>query len=269
MTEPSLSISRESTSLRHQVTASLRKAILSGHFSPGDRLLERELCEQLDISRSLVREALQHLQAEGLITIVPHKGPMVARIDADEAREIYAVRQNLEGLAGEGFARQASAAQIAELRKALAHLATPEASSNTEVLLEAKNRFYSILLAGCGNRVVGQLLVQLNNRVTMLRRMSLSQPGRLPQTLAELEAIVCAIETRDTPLARELCTAHVARAAEIVLSSFLRSSTMPVDLTPADLMPVDPVPVKANPIGLNSTETKRASRPRREIGHLK
>lgn len=125
----------------------------------------------------MLREALQHLQAEGLIRIIPHKGPLVATIDLDEARAIYEVRRSLEGLAGEGFARHASNEQVARLRAALQYLHTPAASADTAALLAAKNAFYAVLLEGCGNQVVGQILTQLNNRVTLLRRLSLTRPA--------------------------------------------------------------------------------------------
>ena len=215
-----LSLSREVISLRQQVTDRLREAILSGHFGPGQRLVERDLWQSLGISRTVLREALQHLQAEGLITMILHKGPVVATISADEARELYEVRGSLEALAGAGFARNASDAQIGRLRETLDYLRTPQASASTAALLAAKNAFYTILLEGCGNRVVGQMLTQLNNRVTLLRRMSLGKPGRLPQTIEELQAIVGAIEARDARRAGALCAAHVARAAEVVAGAF-------------------------------------------------
>jgi GntR family transcriptional regulator, trigonelline degradation regulator len=220
MADNVLSLSRESLSLRQQVTDRLREAILSGHFEPGEKLVERDLCERLQISRALLREALQHLSAEGLITIVLHKGPMVARIDADEAKAIYAVRQCLEGLAGEGFARGASDEQVARLRAKFNELKQPRGAHAIAVLVGAKNGFYSILLEGCGNRVVGQMLTQLNNRVTLLRRMSLGTPGRLPKSLRELEGIVRAIEARDPDLARRRCSDHVANAARVVARHF-------------------------------------------------
>jgi GntR family transcriptional regulator, trigonelline degradation regulator len=209
----SLQVNRAMSTLRQQVTTTLRQAILAGRFAPGARLIERELCESLGVSRPLVREALQLLQGEGLILHTPHKGPTVATISPSEARDIYAVREVLEALAGEGFARHATDAQIATLRRDLDFLATPAASATTDALLAAKNAFYATLLEGCGNAVVGQMLTQLNNRITLLRRVSLGRPGRLPQTLKELDAIVSAIEVRDATTARALCAAHVARAA--------------------------------------------------------
>lgn len=215
-----LSLSREVVTLRQQVTERVREAILSGQFEPGQRLIERDLWQSLGISRTVLREALQHLQAEGLITNVPHRGLAVAIISADEARELYEVRGSLEALAGAGFARNATAPQIARLRAALQYLRMPQASATTSDLLAAKNAFYDILLEGCGNRVVGQMLTQLNNRITLLRRLSLGQPGRLAQTLKELDEIVTAIEQRDPERAGRLCAEHVNRAAAVVRAAF-------------------------------------------------
>lgn len=213
----SLHVSRENISLRQVALDHLRNAILSGRLAPGQKLVERELCEQLGVSRPLLREVLQALQSESLVTNIPHRGPFVSEITVEEAREIYAVREALEGLAGEGFARNASDAQVRQLREALNYLGTQEPGSD---LVAAKNRFYAILLEGCGNRIIGQLLTQLNNRVTLLRRLSMRQSGRLPTSLAELDEIVSAIEARDAKRTREACMVHVAKAAEVIATYF-------------------------------------------------
>lgn len=214
-----LHIAREATSLRQQVIDRLREAILDGRFSPGQKLIERDLCEMLGISRTVLREALQHLGAEGLITHIPHKGPEVATISFKDAKDIYAVREVLEGLAGEGFALNATDEEIVQLRGVLERLERISEGESTQTLLDAKNEFYGILLKGCGNTVVGDLLTLLNNRVTMLRRVSLGSQKRLPQTLKELEGIVSAIEARDGPRARKLCSSHVRKAAAVALNS--------------------------------------------------
>lgn len=214
-----LRVPREETSLRERATQTLRKAILDGHFGPGQKLSERELCEDLDVSRSCVREALQHLQAEGLITIIPHRGPEVTTISAQEVRDIYEVRANLESLAGRNFANNASPEQILALRAKLTELAEPDVAEDRATMLTVKNQFYDILIEGCGNLVAGQMLQQLNNRVTVLRRISMAQPGRFPDTLKELDAIVTAIEHRDGDKAARLCAEHVQKAADNVLRS--------------------------------------------------
>jgi DNA-binding GntR family transcriptional regulator len=187
-----LRVPREETSLRQRTTQTLRTAILDGVFAPGQKLSERELCESLDVSRSCLRESLQHLQAEGLITIVPHRGPEVTDISVQEVRDIYEVRASLEGLASRGFALHASEAQRAALRAKLGELAVPGVASDKVALLAIKNQFYDILIEGCGNLVAGQ-------------------------TLAELDAIVAAIEQGDAEKAARLSAEHVQKAGQGVL----------------------------------------------------
>jgi DNA-binding GntR family transcriptional regulator len=210
-------VSRENASLRQQVTESLRLAILDGQLRPGQKLVERELCGALKISRTLLREALQQLQAEGLIATVLHKGPFVALIGADEAGEIYEVRRVLEGLVGRGFAQNATDAEVAELRAQLEAIRPSVADGSPRDLLIAKGGFYAVLYEGCRNRVATQILTQLNNRMMLYKRLSLSAPGRPAEMLKELDAIVAAIETRDPDLTAGLCAIHVANARRTVM----------------------------------------------------
>lgn len=212
-----LKVAREETSLRQRATQALRTAILDGVLAPGQKLSERELCESLEVSRSCVRESLQHLQAEGLITIIPHRGPEVTSISPQEVRDIYEVRASLESLAAQGFALDATDEQRRALRAKLAELG--QVAADRAAMLVVKNQFYDILIEGCGNKVAGQMLRQLNNRVTVLRRISMAQPGRLANTLKELDAIVTAIERRDGETAARLSREHVRKAAENVLRS--------------------------------------------------
>jgi DNA-binding GntR family transcriptional regulator len=210
-------IRRESASLRERVASSLRDAILSGQLKPGQKLVERELCASLDISRTLLREVLPQLQSEGLIKTVAHRGPFVALIDAEEVREIYQVRRVLETLAVREFTRNASAQQRRDLREQLSALKRPEAEGDLRNLLRAKAGFYRVLLEGCGNRVVKQTLQQLNNRMVLYKRLSLSVAGRLPGAIAELEAVVDAIDARDIDKAGDLAEVHILNSEKNVL----------------------------------------------------
>src|SRR5215469_10196351 len=107
-------VTRTSAPVRIQVEHRLRHAILTGHFRPGDRLIERELLELLGVSRSSLREALRHLEGHGLVVNIPQKGLVVATMTLEEAAEIYQVRASVEGLAGSLFAEHASIEQQAE-----------------------------------------------------------------------------------------------------------------------------------------------------------
>jgi DNA-binding GntR family transcriptional regulator len=216
-------VNRDVTSLRQQVTERLRSAIIDGRLTPGQKLIERELCQLLDVSRTLLRETLQQLQAEGLITAVPHKGPSVAIIGIDEVTELYDVREALEALAGAGFARNASDSQVKALREQLEILRALPPQAEARELLLAKSGFYAVLLDGCGNRVVKETLRQLTNRTMLFRRLSLDAPGRMAQMLNELEGIVAAIEARDPPRAAALCAAHVVNAGKTVLRQLAKT----------------------------------------------
>jgi DNA-binding GntR family transcriptional regulator len=204
-------------SLRERVTATLRDAILSGHLKPGQKLVQKELCSSLNISRTLLREALPLLQAEGLIRSISHKGTTVAFIDVNEAKEIYAIRRVLEALAAREFARNASSEEIAELRAQLVALKRRAKAGNLGDLLVAKSDFYSVLFTGCRNQIVSQIVTQLNNRIVLYKRLSLSVSGRLSQVLEELEALVSAIEARDPERATALSELHVMNAERNVL----------------------------------------------------
>src|SRR4051812_44559604 len=119
MDDQDLQVRRQAATLRMLVEDKLRSAIASGRFKPGQRLIERELCELTGVGRTSIREALRQLEAEGLITTLPHRGPVVTVVTADEAAQLYKVRALLEGFLGREFAEHGSDSQIAELELAL------------------------------------------------------------------------------------------------------------------------------------------------------
>src|SRR5439155_958317 len=193
----------------------LRRAIVEQQLPPGHRLIERELIEQIGVSRTTVREVLRELAAEGLVTTVPQKGAVVAVPTAEEAAELYEVRAALEALAARRFVEHASADELEELRAAFAELeqVTVE-GGDIRAMLRAKDRFYDVLLRGSRNRAVHAILSGLKARVAVLRTSSLSQPGRPERAVAEIRAIVEAVEARDGESAAQACARHVGRAAE-------------------------------------------------------
>ncbi len=204
--------------VRRQVEDALREAIVTGRFLPGDHLPDRVLCEAFGTSRSVVREAVRLLEAEGLIVVYPNRGPFVAPLTGEEAREIYEVRAALEALAGEGFARHASPAQRAALRTVYEELRDSGAAASRQNLLEMKRRFYELLSQGCGNAYAARMLDRLLCRNAQLRATSLSSPDRLPRTIEELGAIIEAIESNDPAAAAAACRRHVEQAAAVALA---------------------------------------------------
>ena len=202
----------EAQTVQTQTANKLRDAILSGYFKPGQRLIEAELCETMQVSRTSVREALRRLEAEKLITIVPNRGPSVTEITWEEAKEIYDVRAILEGEAAALLAERATPAERREMQRALA--AFVEADENDDAIgrLTSTSRFYDIMLRGCGNRIISEMLQGLVARINFLRARSMSRPGRARYSAAEMRRILRAIEKKDPAGARAAAVQHVRNA---------------------------------------------------------
>lgn len=222
---------RKPESLRSYVENYLREAIMDGLFLPGQRLVERELCELLDVSRPSVREALRKLEAEKLITIVPHRGPMVAAITRDEARDLYAVRALMEGFAVQEFARRATDEQVQQLGQAVRKLHAEAASGDRKRLLQAKAEFYDVILAGCGNVLVSEMLFTLLSRISLLRATSFSRQDRLPASLREIDQMYALIRARDADGAREAARLHIVNAEQAAMEVLISQEAAPA---PAD-----------------------------------
>ena len=214
--EQSLRVSSSPT-LRQRVVDRMREAIETGQFAPGARLIERDLCERLGVSRTSVREALRELEAAGLITTQPNKGPIVSVVTLEMARSIYEVRSVLEGLAARLFARRASAAQIAALRESVEKLAEVYDNYTAAGFLKAKSEFYRILLEGADNPIAADMLRAIHTRVSQLRATSLSNPTRAQASLAEIREFVNALAARNEEAAWHLCVHHVQNASDAAL----------------------------------------------------
>jgi DNA-binding GntR family transcriptional regulator len=218
MNSINLQIPRQAATLRLLVEDRLRTAISSGYFKPGQRLIERELCEQIGVGRTSVREALRQLEAEGLVVTIPHRGPEVRSISYDEARQLYQVRGLLEGFAGRAFAEHGSDEKIAELGQAVEAFAAAAQGDDRAALVAAKTQFYAVLMDGTGNAFIKQMLTTLHNRITLLRVTSMTQEGRLQNSVAEIRAIFDAIKARSADLAEAACKHHIEMAARVALA---------------------------------------------------
>jgi DNA-binding GntR family transcriptional regulator len=209
--------------VRAIVARKLREAIMSGNLKPGQRLVERELCEMMGVSRPSIREALRLLEADGLVNTVPHRGPMVSTISLEEARQLYAARAVLEGFAGRECARLHDPAVVRKIGEALTRLKAALAESDMIAVLEAKTDFYAALIGGCQNAFIERMLKPLHDRITLLRITSMSHPKRVNKSLREVTAIWRAIQSGDEDLAERCCVDHIKAAAVAALDMIERS----------------------------------------------
>lgn len=209
----SFAISHIAAPVREQVGARLREAIVTGRFSPGERLIERELCALLGVSRTSLREALRQLEGDGLVTTIPHKGVVVTAITCAEAEEIYEVRAVVEGLAGRLCAEHLTVDVAEALKVAMEQIEVVHQEGDLAALVAAKEQFYQVLLAGCGNRTAGLVLHSLHDRIASLRALTLAYPGRAHASVAEMRQILEAILAQNGTAASHACIEHVEQAA--------------------------------------------------------
>jgi GntR family transcriptional regulator, trigonelline degradation regulator len=212
-----LRVERTPALIRSQVLENLRQAILDRRLAPGQRLIERELVELTGVSRTSVREALRELAAEGLVTAIPNKGTVVTSVSAEEARQLYQVRSALEALAGRLFVEHAGTTQRKALARALERVERQFAKGAP--ILAAKDAFYDVLFEGGGNDALRSVVGSLHARVSVLRSLSLSVPGRLEHSVAELRAIVDAVQAGDADAAAAACARHVEEAGRAGLQA--------------------------------------------------
>lgn len=214
---PLLLSALKSETLRSQVERHLRDAIASGQLVAGQKLVERQLCEQMEISRPSLREALRKLEAEKLIVQVPHRGPVVASISLVEARELYALRSVLESFVAYEFTRLATDAEIKELTDCVDLLSRAGEQKSREGVLKAKAAFYQILFAGARNSLVEEILGGLMARVSQLRGTSLMSEDRLPSSLREIASLLVCIKKRDAEGSQQIARTHVINAERAAL----------------------------------------------------
>ena len=214
-------IQKAAAPLRRQVLDELRQSIIAGRLQPGFRLVERELIAMMRVSRTVIREALRQLESEGLVAMVPNKGPIVRELTLDEARDLYSIRAVLEGLAARLFAENADHSLVPKLKQALKTTSEAYQNDEPEFILQAKNSFYEVLFEGAGSETLSSMIGALHVRIWRWRALGLGHPSRSParsaQSIAGLTAVLAAIEKRDAALAEKLMRDEVTKAAAEVM----------------------------------------------------
>lgn len=187
------------------------EAIDIGVYKPGDRLVESELAERFGVSRTPIREALQRLETQSLLTR-DGRSLIVSSLDHNQLAELYIVRSELEGLAARLAARHATLEEVRLLR---AMVEEDHALMNQpQALSRANKRFHKQIHLASHNRYLVQQLDLVHRSMALLATTSLSFEGRGQQTLEEHARIVEAIAAGDGDGAYEALKQHISLAFE-------------------------------------------------------
>ena len=207
--------------VRERAFEEVRDAIISGAIAPGTRLIERELCEAMGISRASVREMIRRLEAERLVAVEPRRGPTVLALSRKDAAEIYEVRAMLEALLIERFTEVATEEDIAGLARIFEEVRGAARRGAVPDIVALMLHFNDHLVGVVQHEVARDLLSQLNARINYLRVMAMAKPGRIATSIEEISAILDAVRRRDGEQAGRLIKASVGHARDAALEQLL------------------------------------------------
>lgn len=225
LAEGSLRVVRPTKTLRELTLDKVRDSIISGHFLPGERLVERDLCAQLGVSRTVVREVLRHLESEGIVTNLANKGPMVARLDPTEIRQIYEIRGVLAGLAARRCAEKRDPAIAALLGETLDYIRRAYATNDMAEVLARTTAFYETLFKQVERHLAWGFVRSMAVRISHLCAITIRARGQAVDGPAQMGAIVEAIRRGEPEAAEKGAVAHVMAACSIAEAT-LASSTV-------------------------------------------
>lgn len=208
-------------SLYAQTYEALRESILSGALTPGDRLIETQIAQQLQVSRTPIREALRQLQQEELVTADANGWLRVATVSATEAIQLYNCRIALETLSVTEACQQANPTQLAALAQCVEQAETwakrSPAGHLGQQLLALDYRFHHLIAESSGNRCLVSLLEQVFSKMMLLRQQTTRQNPSVLEVRQEHQEIYQAIAQQDVQTAVAAITSHLkASKARVV-----------------------------------------------------
>ena len=202
----------------------LKAAVVNGDLAPGEALNEAELARQWEVSRTPVREAIRQLEQEHLVRWSPRRGATVAGITVAGVRDLYEVREVLEGLAAQLAAQHAGGEELAQLEGLAAAIRKAHEGGDLPEAIRLDDQLHRSLVRSTGNRVLEAHLGRILDRVLMGRMTVRRDPGRIDEIVLEHDRIVSALRQRDSASAGAEAAGHIRRARLRLLEMLHRSS---------------------------------------------
>ncbi|MBM9401620.1 GntR family transcriptional regulator [Gluconacetobacter azotocaptans] len=192
---------------------SLRRMAVGFAFKPGERLNEGTVSRALGMSRAPVREAMNRLASEGLLTVVPGQGFFCRQLSISEIEALYEVRGDLEAASVRAAARQGDARALSDLRAAAASLVAAADGLDIDTLIARDEAFHRELARLAGNVERVRILENANARIRFVRQINLERPARTLRSLTDHVAIADAVARGDGEEAAALMLAHLRDSA--------------------------------------------------------
>lgn len=203
--------------LHQQVAQRLRQRIVEGALPPGAKLNERELAEELAVSRTPLREAIRMLAAEGLVALLPNRGAVVAQLSMQDVADTFEVIARLEGASGELAAARITPAALAEVQALHVEMLAAWTRRDLPAYYRHNAAIHDAINAAAGNAVLTATYRQLNARLQAWRFRSNFDERKWAAAVQEHERMVALLAARDGAALRALLEAHVRHKCAAVL----------------------------------------------------
>ncbi|AHV96310.1 GntR family transcriptional regulator [Paenibacillus sabinae] len=212
--------SAEITPIRDKVYEYIKQAIVQGQYKSGDRIIERELADQLNVSRTPIREALFRLESQGFVKTLPRKGVIVSKLTPEEVVEIFMILSALEGLAMNLAAEKASPEEHAELSEIIKKMETVLAEQDGS---DERWKFHfeinDVIFRAAQSPRLTQMLDGLSDYIRAFVELGYELPGRGRQATEEHLEIAKAVRDGEAELAGRLTRIHLENAKQAYLQA--------------------------------------------------
>jgi len=202
--------------LHDELLIRLRAMILDGELAPGEKVPEKDLCERFGVSRTPLREALKVLANDGLVTLTPNRGAMIADLTLEDLEEAFPVIGALESLAGEMACANITDAEITGIKKLHTEMVAHYESRALKPYFAINQQIHEMILAAARNQTLSSLYRALEGRVRQARYLANMSTSRWAQAVEEHERMILALEARDGAALAKILKNHLTNKFETV-----------------------------------------------------
>jgi DNA-binding GntR family transcriptional regulator len=203
--------------LHQQVAVRLRQRLVEGRIAPGAKLNERALCEELQVSRTPLREAIKMLAAEGLVVLLPNRGAVAAQLGEQDVIDTFEVIAGLEGQSGELAAQRITAQELNEIRALHFEMLAAHTRRDLPTYYRLNALIHDQINAAARNPVLTQTYRTINARLQALRFRSNFDEAKWQRAVQEHERMVQCLAERDGTALRALLVRHLEHKRDAVL----------------------------------------------------
>lgn len=204
--------------LHEQVALQLRQMLVEGQITPGAKLNERELSEELHVSRTPLREAIKMLAAEGLVELLPNRGAIALHLSREDVLNTFEVMAGLEGQSGELAAQRITDDELSNIKALHYEMLAAYTRQDLSAYYRLNAEIHRAINAAAKNPVLTATYNQVNARLQALRFRSNQDGEKWARAVQEHGAMVAALEARDSAAMREVLLMHLQHKREVVLS---------------------------------------------------